>query len=664
MAERYQNLHVLHDMQYLPGAPVLLMAGSLLRDSYSMDLLCQLRLHSLSRETIKAVTVVICMLDPAGDVLVPSVRHQYLDLSLLQDEEFGQNTAIVLPRRDARAFTANVQEVIFEDNRRWKPEAKSEWVTMPKPKSLEEAFGDVQMAEQFRISFGQDCRLLPAEEGCLWFCTCGAVNNLEEQVCHRCRRVRSALMNVNRESLRLEADVRLRQEQESQAEKLEIFQKRRQKWLKAAVVIVPLLILSAGLLKVMPGYLQQKRDYRSAEALLAAGYYEEASKAFTALGNYRDSLEQAEKNIPYQRALDLMVRADNNDAAALRLIGKSRADLTDRVTAGMLLYQAALEEFEALDGYRESGECIARCREGIAEQEHAILQGEYENAMQLLEAGNFSQARQQFLALRDYEDSAEMAKEAIYRKARGLYDYICHYDVRKVYADLSISPDRGSSFVIPKDAALSMGSQCVSDLYASCGNDPADVNLTGVPGESMQPLAVCVTQLFEQLEGYRDSADCLAGIQDATDYTKDFYLLCETGDLQSALEWLDTYEGEFHDRDLWQARLELYLPFCTSWSLYSGDATVIPLTVWRSGKCTGCTTRVLLTRESNTLRLSANDGEEYYFDLYADQDDTFFSNYDDPAYNYVLVINNVGRMSYLKYDTAGNLVTSCEYSRG
>ena len=220
------------------------------------------------------------------------------------------------------------------------------------------------------------------------------------------------------------------------------------------------------------------------------------------------------------------------------------------------------------------------------------------------------------------------------------------------------------SIVIPKDAALSMGSQCVTDLYAACGNDPLDVNLSDEHGQSMSLLADSVLGLFEQLDGYRDSADCIAGIRDATDYTRDFYLLCETGDLRSAIEWLDHYEGEFSDRDLWRASLELYLPFCTSWSLYSGDATAIPMTVWRSGKCTACSTRVLIIDGNPILRLSANDGEEYYFDLYAEQDDIRFVNSDDPAYNYMLVINNVGRMSYLKYDSSWSLVTGCEYKPG
>ena len=154
------------------------------------------------------------------------------------------------------------------------------------------------------------------------------------------------------------------------------------------------------------------------------GYYEQASEAFIALGDYRDSAEQAEKNVPYQRALELLACADADDASALRLIGRSRADLSDQVTAAMLLYQAASEQFAALGDYRDSAACVERCREGIAQQEHAVLQRAYDSAMQLLEDRNYSQARLQFLDLKGFENSGDMAREAVYRKAQGLFEFI------------------------------------------------------------------------------------------------------------------------------------------------------------------------------------------------------------------------------------------------
>ena len=662
MAGRFTKIYTLEHMPWLRGAPVLLMSGALLRDGYSGNLLCQFRLHSLSDRPVKSVSVLIRMLDIAGQPLEPELKHQYLDLSLRRDEEAGVQTAIVLPRRDARSFTVTVAQVIFEDNSIWEPDPDAEWQQLPRVQRLEDAYGSLQIAEQFRISFGSDCRYQPFSSDDLWFCTCGAVNSTAEETCHHCRRVQAALMNVNADALRMEADSRKTQEEQWQTEDRQKLRSNRKKWLKIAVVVLPLLILAAGLAKFLPGYLQQRQDYRNAETLLAAGQYEDAAAAFTKLGDYRDSAEQAEWNVPYQRALRILSAADADDASALASVGHSRSELSDSVTAAMLLYQAALDEFESLGDYRDSVACAQRCRAGIEAQQQSVLQKAYDAAMQLLNAQEYSRARQAFLELGNFKDSADLARESLYQKALGLYEYILRYDVRQVYADLSISTDRGSSFVMPKDAALAMGSQCVTDLYAACGKDPVDVNLSEQPSQSMRLLADCVTDLFALLEDYRDSADRIAGIREATDYTRDFFMLCEAGDLHGALEWLEAFEGEFEDRDVWLSRLQLYLPFCTGWSLYSGDATVIPLTVWRSGRCMNCSTRVLLTDNQAVLRLSANDGEEYYFDLVSALDDMYFMNEEDPNFRYLLVINNMGRMSYLKYDTFGNLITSCEYN--
>ena len=78
-------------------------------------------------------------LDISGEVLEPAVRHQYLDLSLQQDDETGRDTAIILPRRDARSFRMTVEEVIFGDNSRWHSEPDANWEQLPKVWELEEA---------------------------------------------------------------------------------------------------------------------------------------------------------------------------------------------------------------------------------------------------------------------------------------------------------------------------------------------------------------------------------------------------------------------------------------------------------------------------------------------------------------------------------------------
>ena len=663
MEQRYTRIFALDAMVCTPGAPVLIEAGALLRDSYSGELLCQLKLSSLSEAPIKAVTAEIRMQDIALAPIGAPVQHQYLDLALSRGEAFGRDTAIILPRRDARAFTVSLTEVIFSDNSRWYPADGCEWLRLPPRKTLEDAYGDAQLAEQFRIRYGADCRDMPRLDGPLWLCTCGAVNTDAEACCFRCRRVRSALLNVNTDSLREEVAVRLKQEALQQEEDKVDAKKRRLTYLKIAGIVLPLLILAIGLIKAVPVYVAQRQSYAQAAQLLAAGRYEDAAEAFSALDGYKDSAEQVGKNVPYQRALAILQRADANDASALGLVGHSRADLTDSLTPAMLLYEGAMAEFEALGGYKDSAAMVARCREGIAAEELALRQQAYEAAVQLLEAGGYSQAREQFLALEDYEDSAVMAEEAVYRKAIALYQVIESFDIRRVQAELSLDPQQPSSFSLPKSAAADQGSQCLAALRDACGQDPLDIQLTDTSPDGQRPLADCVTELFAQLNGYKDSEERIRGIAEATDYTREFFELCANGELYAAYDWLSAYDGEFPNRNAWRALLELYIPYCTSWKLYGGDATVIPLTVGHSQPCENFSTQVFLNSNgSPKLRITANDGGDYIIDLYADPGEIRFSNGEDENYTYLLAITNSGRLSYMKYSKTGKLITSCEYS--
>ena len=69
MADRFTKLYTSETIPYIQDMPVLLMAGSLLRDAYSGELITQLRLHSLSIKPIKAITVLIQMLDIPSEAI-------------------------------------------------------------------------------------------------------------------------------------------------------------------------------------------------------------------------------------------------------------------------------------------------------------------------------------------------------------------------------------------------------------------------------------------------------------------------------------------------------------------------------------------------------------------------------------------------------------------
>ncbi|MBR4472627.1 MAG: hypothetical protein IKS55_03215 [Oscillospiraceae bacterium] len=424
------------------------------------------------------------------------------------------------------------------------------------------------------------------------------------------------------------------------------------RWKKRIPVIVTaalFLLLVIAMLIIIPNR-RAERENKEAEAQAAEKIVEDA--------------EAAKKEEAYQEALTLLKKAEAGDASALSLIGKTESDVPGNATAAMLLFREALERFETLDGYLDSKACVKRCRDGIAAQEELLLKQAYEKATALLEDQQYSEAGRQFEALGEYEDSAEMVKESLYRKASGFFDIIRNYDVRGIQAELSMDPDSPSRVVLFGSHAPAKDSPCAEAILSACGKDPVEIETADDAEENLPMLAESVKELFASLKGYKDSNDCIAEILDITDYTKEFYQLCSEGDLAAAQEWLNDWDGDLDDREYWQENLERYSPYCASWSLYSGDKTAIPLSVGRHTNCMRITTYVTLDGEKAILHLTALDGdEEYGIDFYRETDQGLFYNDDNPPYNYVLVINNVGRLSYVTYRTDGGLVTSCEYKR-
>lgn len=657
MSERYEQLYRLPTACYREGAPLLVSGGALLRDSWSGRLLCQLKLINLEARHIRSASVSLRLLDSSGESL-GEVEHCYALLDTARDESFGADTAILLPVDIARSFTVRVKVVLFADGSRWVD--TGDWAPLPRPEELETHYGDRELAEQFRIRYGADCRYAPAEAQGLWLCTCGGVNHMAETSCHRCHRVHSALQEVPVGALRRESLSRLKGEQARAEQNTRIAWEHYKKRLIAAGLLLPLLFFILALANNLPGQIEQRRAYESAQRLLELGQFDEAEAAFSALGSYGDSARQATKNVPYQRALDLMARAEKDDAASLLLIGRSRTDLDDETSPAVLLYEAAEELFLELGNFRDSAQLARQCRQGMENSRRALKQAAYDEALRLLEERRYSEARAVFLRLADFEDSERMATEAVYRKALGLLDYLQNYDVRGIRAEISLEAGGTSRFALSVDRALALGDHCITDLLSACGEDFSDVSLTETPDEDLRPLADCVTELFTDLAGYRDSEDCLAAIAEATDYTREFYQLCQSGKLLEAYNWLTAYDGELADREQWLDALTLYQPYCQYWSLYLGDATIIALEAGQSGNCNAFVSQVSLSDGVATLRLDAGD---YAMELTAPMGSASFTLYENTVPHYLVSIGPSGRFAIMKYSGVGQLLSSCEYSR-
>ena len=671
MAERYSRLFTLESALYASGAPVMVAAGALLKDSYSTHLMAQLKYIHVGTEPIRSIKVSLTMSNAAGQELPKPLEYQYQDLNVKANAEFGRNVAIILPNDDVRSFRVAVTEVQYDNGSSWTAPEDLQWIPVQKRQLLEEALGDKETAVQYQVRYGNDCKYAPAElDVGLWYCTCGAVNKSADSKCHSCRRALSALKAVNVDDLRQECQGRLKVEEEQAAADKAEAQVKNKKRLRIAAVLVPLFVIAVLVAAIVPQQMAVRRNYNDAIALLEARQFDQAIDAFTALGQYKDSPQQAQYNVPYQRAMYIVSLAQAGNADSLSFIGKTAEDMDTEIYgdngAAALLYQAAIEALTSLGNYRDCDQQIQLCRDALEGLYDEKLQVEYDAALEQLKAGNYLSARDAFLALGEFEDSADMAAEALYQKAVALYEFTEKYKVRYIYASISTEADKPSVFCISRARALEIGTSVIGDLSAACGGDDSNVSIEETPAAELKPMLESLSALFKSLGDYKDSAEYVKKLEEAGDYTRPFYQLCEAGDVQGAYDWLTAYDEEFEERDRWLELLEFYMPFCSDWALYAGDYTLIPMSVGYETPCHAFNTSVVVSLEKITLYITPiNTDEEYTVELTAEPGKDIFVYDGDQYARYYANISTAGRLAYMKYYITGDgeMVGSCEYSR-
>ena len=403
MAERYSRVFSLAENLYTEGAPLLLAAGALLKDTHSGKLVAQLKLKAIRPKAIRAATVRLVPLDSADRPLGEALSYDYLDLNAERDAEFGAKNPIPLPQSSARAFTAAVTEVIFADKSTWSAPEGAVWEPLPAPETPEQALKDAELAKQYRLRFGADTVRMPAVEKDLWFCACGAVNGQAEERCHRCGKARGELLALDPEELKAARDRRLAEEraareaaekkaaeQKAEAERLAAERKaaaqvKAKKVKKVLAVTLPIvLLLVAGFFLTTKVLIPNSR-YNKALELAEAGQYDEAIAAFAALGDYKDAPAQLE-----------LTRAAQTEARNAEVYANAAA----LAEAGQ--YDEAIAAFAALGDYRDAPAQIELTRAAQTEARNAEA---YANAAALAEAGQYDEAIAAFAALGDYRDA-------------------------------------------------------------------------------------------------------------------------------------------------------------------------------------------------------------------------------------------------------------------
>ena len=101
------------------------------------------------------------------------------------------------------------------------------------------------------------------------------------------------------------------------------------------------------------------------------------------------------------------------------------------------LYEEAISVFEDLDGFKDSEDRIAECEDGILERDYII-------AVESMNKGYFASAKTSFERMNGYKDSAELALECGYQNAVALLEdgnYWRAYRAFQELADYKDSPE-------------------------------------------------------------------------------------------------------------------------------------------------------------------------------------------------------------------------------
>ncbi|MCR5137851.1 MAG: hypothetical protein K6C12_12330 [Oscillospiraceae bacterium] len=689
MKKKQELLYNLPDMAYTPGTDLLIRSGQLSRDRKSGSLYCTLDFQVLADQGPKEVTVLLSFYDVEGCQNGDQFTYTYSVPEMQRDGRFGDRDEIPVPTPDAVSFSACVTAVTDPDGGE-SVFGEADMLPLSGPRTLEEAYEDAELAEQFRVRYGDDCRYACESEADLWFCACGAVNHESEKSCHRCSRLKKAMSGVNVDSLRAEVaayvrstrqDSELEQEKEQDPEEPETESGKKPRRSRLLIFLIPVVFVLILAIAAIPGAVQREQKYRKAVEAMKAGELDAAEEMLQEIPSYRDSNRLMNLQLPYLRACELMDAAKAGDESALADAGYSKGDINEENTVQMLLYTAAGDAFQALGDYEDSAARAAACRSAVEAEverleaeaakkraeELALKQAEYDRAAELLETGFYGEAAAAFEQLGDFSDSAEMITECQYQKALSLFRFLSAYDVSRISAKIGVGTDDYSIFSMPNSEALRLGSGCIDELRAACGGDPVDIRMEDEPSGNLVSLKDALTEFFVSLDGYADSEDYPAQIEEKTDYTKEFFMLCEAGDLYGAQQWLLGYGGVFPEREKWQQLLTTYMPYCGIWVLSSGDPNLLSKTYGGDFECMYVMSRVLLTKDENlTMRLSFGDNNSLTLDLpveYGDRGEIRFVNRELMTGNYRVCINAIGHLTFERFDGDWNRMGASEYER-
>jgi len=310
MAERFERLYKFPKNLYTECAPIIVAAGSLLKDNVTGSIVAQFKYHSISSKTIKALKISINAYDVSGQPVQGVNDYQYLDLNIRNGEYFGSNKAIVMPDKVARSIKIEKILVVFAEGDSFELFG-AELSPLDVPQKLSVTLGNPQLVKQYQIDTLTRNEYEPKVIGDLWICSCGKPNNTD--ICTGCKRNKAKIFDSCTPSLleehlqlRLAQQKELTETQRKQYEKVQAklqVEKKKKKTLfmiiGAAIAFVLIAIVTINALVDKMNY---NRVVSEIETLIETGQYEQAFDVINS-GNlsYDDKDIYRDKVIPYMQ---------------------------------------------------------------------------------------------------------------------------------------------------------------------------------------------------------------------------------------------------------------------------------------------------------------------------------------------------------------------------
>lgn len=283
---KYEKVFSLAPMLYTQGSPVIIEAGALHKDTTNSNIIAQLKFKSIINKDIKALTVELAPIDAFDNKIDEAVKHQYLDLKVKRNQEFASKEAIAMPNNSTRAFGIKSINVMFADGTNQAIE-NANWESLPTQKNLElKDYEKEYYLKKFNIS--NMFRVEPHKD--LWLCSCGNVNNENEEDCFKCGNKKSELIDTEafeNNALKFKAEKEEKIKKETEEKQIKTSQEAKKK--RIAIILVVTITVFAIVVGIVSSNLHKAKMYEHGIQLVSDKQYEQAYEMLKGLDNYKDA---------------------------------------------------------------------------------------------------------------------------------------------------------------------------------------------------------------------------------------------------------------------------------------------------------------------------------------------------------------------------------------